>query len=68
MNKDFIKWVMENKIEITDHYIKRCLLDLWTLESYDGTKIKLYSMLCIGIKFTHMEKLKITCTPNSNLG
>ncbi len=67
MTNDFMNWVMENKIEITDTFVRRWILDL-----YDETKI--YSMFHIKLEFTHSEdgtqqtSIKLICTPNSNSG
>jgi hypothetical protein len=64
MNPEFIDWVMENKIEVTDHYTRFYILDF-----YDETKI--YSMYYIKMELisskngTHIETI---CTTDSNIG
>ncbi len=63
----FIQWVLDNKTEITDTFVRRWILDL-----YDETKI--YSMFHIKLEFKHSEdrtqqtSIELICTPNSNIG
>lgn len=65
MNPEFIDWVMENKIEVTDHYTRFYILDL-----FDDTTT-LYSMCHIKMELisskngTHIETI---CTTDSNIG
>lgn len=67
MNIEFLNWVLNNKIEITDTYVRRWILDL-----YDETKI--YSMFHIKSEFKYSEdktqqtSIELICTPNSNIG
>jgi hypothetical protein len=63
----FIQWVLDNKTEITDTFVRRWILDL-----YDETKI--YSMFHIKVEFKYSEdrtqqtSIELICTPNSNIG